>query len=156
MTRSKIMQRLMLLLLPLLLFEVVALHLNRRPLQLVAKEIWINKSDARHSRWLVCELKNDRITPVRYWTLDGGGTPAHEIVSPKPVARMNFCTTDHNHWVAPFSSVILRVPVPETLADVRVSIFYWDTSLLSGWLEMVADERRATTREDLSSLPRSE
>ena len=64
MRRSNILPRLTLLLLLLLLSEVVALQLNRRPLQLVSKEMVMAKPGEASSSYLVCELINDRITPL--------------------------------------------------------------------------------------------
>jgi len=155
MTRSKIIPRLTLLLLVLLLFEVAALHLNRRPLQLVAKEIRFEKPEEQGTParpWLVCELKNDRITPIRYFALNDEMS-VYEIVSPQFNGRNNWCTPNDDHWVAPFSSVTVRFPVPGPLTGVKVSIWYTDTSLLSGLLSIAADDRRATTETDLTRLP---
>lgn len=153
MTRSKIMTRLTLLLLALLLFEVAALHLNRRALQLVAKEIQLSPPGEPHSSWLVCELINDRITPIRYLAVNDH-LPGYEITHDGKVGRNFWCTADSNHWLAPCSSVSVRIPVPDTHSKVKVSIFYADTSLLSGLLWLWEDNRLATTEADLITLPR--
>ncbi len=152
MTRSKIMPRLTLLLLALLLCEVAALHFNRRPLQLVAKEIQLSQPGEPHSFWLVCELINDRITPIRYMAVNDH-LPAYEITHDGKVGRNSWCTADFNHWLAPCSSVSVRVPIPDAHSKVKVSIFYADTSLLSGFLWLWEDDRRATTEADPITLP---
>ena len=136
MTRAKIMHRLTMLVLPLLLFEVVALHLNRRPLELVASEI---RADENDSRWLECELRNDRITPIRYWAVSDD-FPAYELLHDGRMDWQMWCTSTNDHWVAPFSSVKMRIPVPENAGhDCRISAMCEGTSLLS-WLLWISPE----------------
>jgi hypothetical protein len=143
---SKIMPRLTLLLLLLLLFEVVALHLNRLPLMLVAKEIHAEEDG---SRWLVCELRNDRITPIRYLAVSDD-FPAYEVVRDRHTDLQTWCTSDFDHSVMPFSRVTLRMPVPKSgLKDCRISVICTGTSLLS-WLLWPSsyDERASVWFED--------
>lgn len=143
MTRSKIMPRLTLLL-ALLLFEVIALHLNRRPLQLVAKEIRHGEPGEPYSPRLVCELTNDRITPIRYMAVSDD-FPAYEIILDGHMDRQTWCTSTSDHWLAPFSRVTLEIPVPKRrFHDCRISVMCESTSLLTWLLWPSADYERAS------------
>lgn len=140
------------LLLPLLLFEVVALHLNRRPLELVLQEIRAGEDD---SRWLMCELRNDRITPIRYMAVNDD-FPAYEMLRDGRMDWQMWCTASNDHWVAPFSSVRMRIPVPENAGhDCRISVMCGGTSLLSWLLRSSAEyERASVSLMDGKPVPR--
>lgn len=140
------MPKLTLLLLLLLLFEVVALHLNRRPLQLVAREIRAGRPEEEtSSRYMVCELINDRITPIRYLAVSDD-FPAYEMVRDGRRDVQAWCTSTRDHWVAPFSRVRLEIPVPDTqgVHDCRISVMCEGTSLLTWLLWPSADYERAS------------
>ncbi|WP_395736744.1 hypothetical protein [Prosthecobacter sp.] len=130
------MQRLTLLLLVALLFEVVALHLNRRQLHMAVREIRENQDGSRR---LVCELINDRITPVRYLAVNDH-LPAYEMMRDGRRDLQTWCTSTMDHWVAPFGSVKMEIPVPKRrFHDCRISVMCEGTSLLS-WLLWPSDD----------------
>ncbi|WP_395751760.1 hypothetical protein [Prosthecobacter sp.] len=130
------MQWLTLLLLVLLLFEVVALHLNRRQLRLVVREIRKNQDGSSR---MVCELINDRITPIRYLAVSDH-TPAYEVELDGRRDVETLCTSTMDHWVAPFGSVKMEIPMPKGgFHDCRISVMCEGTSLLS-WLLWPSDD----------------
>jgi hypothetical protein len=146
------------LLVILTVFEVAALHLNRRPLPFAAKEILMESNDESYFPRLVCVLRNDRLTPVRYLAVSDD-MPAYEIIPQEggPRHLNTWCTSTTDHLLAPGSSreVWIWIPDPDSIPKVSVSIFYEDTSVLSWLTRRWADDRRARVDVDLRELPRS-
>ena len=81
--------------------------------------------------------------PFRYLAVSDY-LPAYETVHDGRTDLQTWCTSDFDHWVAPFSSVTLRIPVPNRgFHNCRISVICEGTSLLSWMLWHSAYDERA-------------